>query len=202
MAIDGGAARTRTAAVRLDLAAPDPTPDLMRFKNDGDGWSPWVRYAATATWKLRPGDGNRIVWAQFEDANDRQSAPTSDDIVLDSTAPGVEKVEPTRGATGVRRDAKIKLKLTEALDPASVDRHSVVLKQDASKKVRVKVTYLPGKHKIVVKPRSKLAGETTYKVKVKTTVEDLAGNPLSATKAGHGAHALKWTFRTGGGSAR
>ncbi|RYU10649.1 Ig-like domain-containing protein [Nocardioides iriomotensis] len=196
MAIDAGAARTRLAAVTLDLAAPDPAPDLMRFKNDGDGWSAWARYAPTTSWKLQPGDGNRTVWAQFEDANDRQSAPVSDDIVLDSTPPEVKKVKPARGATGVRRDARITLKLTEALDPASVDRHSVVLKEAASKKVRAKVTYLPGKHKIVVKPKSKLAAETTYKVKVRTTVEDLAGNPLDATKPGHRSHALTWKFHT------
>jgi hypothetical protein len=196
MAIDAGAARTRTVAVRLDLTAPDPTPDLMRFKNDGDSWSPWVRYAAAAKWELKPGNGKRTVWAQFADANERLSAPVSDDIVLDRTAPSVKKVKPAQGATGVSRDTKIKLKMSEALDPASVDRRSVVLKQGSSKKVRVKVTYLSGKHKVVVKPKSKLAGETTYKVKVKPTIVDLAGNPLRTTKSGQRA-ALKWSFRTG-----
>jgi pectate lyase len=196
LAVAGGAARTRTAAVRLDLAAQDPIPDLMRFKNDGAGWSPWVRYAATATWKLEPGEGRRTVWAQFEDASDRQSAPVSDDIVLDTTAPRVKKLKPAPSATGVRRDARIKLRLTEALDPASVDRHSVVLRDGSSKKVGTKVTYLPGKHKIVVKPRSKLAGETRYEVKMKTTVEDLAGNSFDG-KPGRGTRPLVWRFRTG-----
>jgi hypothetical protein len=196
--IDGGAARTRSADVTLDLAAPEPIPDLMRFRNDGDGWSPWQRYAATAPWKLATNEGRQTVWAQFEDANDHQSAPTSDDIVLDRTAPRMEKVKPRQGATGVRRDAKIKLTASEALDPASVNGHSVVIKKPSSKKtVRVTVTYRPAKHRVVVQPRSKLAEGTTYKVKVRTTVTDLAGNPLKAAKSGHRAHALSWTFRTG-----
>jgi hypothetical protein len=196
MAIDAGAARTRRAAVTLDLAAAEPTPDLMRFKNDGDGWSPWVSYAATAAWRLKAGDGRRTVWAQFEDANDRLSAPVSDDILLDGTAPGVRKTEPSRGATGVRRGATIKVKATEALDPASVDRHAVVVKQGSSRKVGVKISYRPAKHRIVVKPKSKLAAETTYKVKLRTTVEDLAGNPLDA-EPGRKAQPFTWTFRTG-----
>jgi pectate lyase len=195
-AINGGAARTRSAAVLLGLAAPEPTPDLMRFKNDGAGWSPWVRYAATATWRLKPGDGARTVWAQFVYAGQRPSAPVSDDILLDGTAPEAKRVEPARGATGIRKDATIRVKSTEALDPSSVDGHSVVLKEGSSRKVGSTVTYVPAKHKIVLDPRSRLAGQTTYKVKVKTTVEDLAGNPLDA-KPGHGAQPLKWKFRTG-----
>jgi pectate lyase len=196
LAIDGGAARTRSAAVTLVLAAPDPAPDLMRFRNDGAGWSPWVRYDATATWRLERGDGVRTVWAQFADASQRRSTPVSDDIRLDGTAPEVRKVEPARGATGIRTDVTIRLKSTEALDPSSVDGRSVVLEGGSSKKVGARVTYLPAKHKIVLDPRSKLAGRTTYTVRVKTTVEDLAGNPLDA-KPGRGTRPLVWRFRTG-----
>ena len=70
-----------------------------------------------------------------------------------------------------------------------------MVKTGAARKVGAKVSYLPAKHKIVVKPRSKLAAGTTYKVKVKTPVEDLAGNPLDA-KPGHRAQPVTWTFRT------
>jgi pectate lyase len=202
VAIDAGAARTRTVNVRLGLAAAGPVPEMMRFKNDGDGWSAWSRYAAATTWKLeKGGDGKRTVLAQFADADGRQSAPVSDFIVLDTKPPAVEKAKPGPGATGVRRDTKLKVKLSEPLDPASVDSHSVVLKRSgASKKskVAVKVTYRPGKHVIVATPRSKLAAGTTYKVKVRTTLVDLAGNQLKAKKkGGHGAHPLTWKFSTG-----
>ena len=202
VAIDAGAARTRTATVRLDVTAADPVPDLMRFRNDGGSWSSWERYDARASWKLAPGrDGRRTVLAQFADSDGRQSAPVSDDIVLDTKPPGVRKAKPAPGATGVSRATKVKLKLTEALDPASVNGRSVVLEKHGaskkSKKVGVKVAYRASKHMIVVKPKSKLAEGTTYKVTVRTTVVDLAGNPLRGSKSGHRVHPLTWKFRTG-----
>jgi hypothetical protein len=155
-----------------------------------------------AAWKLEEGDdGKRTVWAQFADADGRQSAPVPDDIALDTKPPAVKKAKPAPGATGVRRGTKIKVKLSEPLERASVDSHAVVLKRSgASKKskVAVKLTYRPGKHMLVAKPRSKLAAGTTYKVKVRATVVDLAGNPLKAKKkGGHEAHPLTWKFSTG-----
>jgi len=39
----------------------DEEAEVMRFSNDGAGWTPWERYRPLREWRLEPGAGRRTV---------------------------------------------------------------------------------------------------------------------------------------------
>ena len=82
--IDGGAATTSQTAVTLTLSATDDASGVaqMRFSNDGESYSAPVAFATTSPWTLTGGDGDKTVYAQFQDAAGNWSATASDGIVL------------------------------------------------------------------------------------------------------------------------
>jgi YVTN family beta-propeller protein/parallel beta-helix repeat protein len=85
--IEGGAASTKSSTVTLTLSAADADGvNRMRFRNDTDAdWAAPVAYAASATWDLSAGDGQKTVFAAFEDLGGTWSAPVSGSIWLDTT---------------------------------------------------------------------------------------------------------------------
>ena len=82
--IDGGARRTATRAVTLDLAATDPTPssgvDSMQIKNAGGNWTAWQPYDESKDWKLTREAGKKVVYVQYRDAAGNVSTTVSDSI--------------------------------------------------------------------------------------------------------------------------
>jgi len=82
--INGGAARTTTTLVMLNLSATDALSGVaqMRFNNNATSWSPWEAYATRKTWNLLAGDGSKIVYVQFRDAAGNISATYNDAILL------------------------------------------------------------------------------------------------------------------------
>ena len=131
-----------------------------------------------------------------------QPAPTdpsdpADTTPADTTAPDVKKVRPARGAAGVDRDATVAVTWTEKLLPSSISKDSVVLKEKgSSEKVKAKLTYKPGKKQIRLNPGRDLDKKSTYKVLVKSSIKDAAGNAFDA-KPKSGAQPLTWRFKTG-----
>ena len=103
---------------------------------------------------------------------------------------------PARAAKRVDRDADVKLTWSEKVRRSSIGKHSVVLKKKgSSKKVRATLTYLPGKHRVRLDPKRNLAKRSAYRVIVKSSIKDMAGNRFDA-KAKPGMQPLRWTFRT------
>jgi hypothetical protein len=119
------------------------------------------------------------------------SATVSDTIVLDTTGPAARKLRPKRGADEVAPGTNIRMWATEALDPATVKKANVVLKTDGQK-VKVKLTYLPGRKLVKLNPKESLE-PGRYVVKISTAVTDSLGNRLDA-KAKPGSQPLKWSF--------
>ena len=88
--INAGAAATNSRTVTLTLAATDDQSAVtqMRFSNTGSSFSKAEAYATTKTWTLSSGAGTKTVYVQFKDAvGNWSSAPITDTIVLDTTAP-------------------------------------------------------------------------------------------------------------------
>ncbi len=98
--INGGAATTSSTSVTLTLFATDPESGVtqMRFSNDGSSWSSWEAYAASKSWSLASGDGQKTVYAQFKNGVGLDSASYSDSITLDATPPA-GSVQINGGAT-------------------------------------------------------------------------------------------------------
>jgi uncharacterized repeat protein (TIGR02543 family) len=60
----------------------------MRLSDDGTNWSSWEAFRATKGWILRPDEGAKTVYAQYEDAAGNRSERTAS-IDLDTTAPEI-----------------------------------------------------------------------------------------------------------------
>jgi hypothetical protein len=71
----------------------------------------------------------------------------------------------------------------------------VLKRKNSSKKVKAQLTYLPGKHRVRLDPKGNLARKATYKVLVKGTIKDLAGNAFDASPKA-GVQHLRWKFTT------
>jgi uncharacterized repeat protein (TIGR01451 family) len=102
--INGGAAYTKSASVRLSLSATDPAPASglagMRFMNDGGGsWSAWQPYATTKSWTLRNANGTRTVYVQYKDRAGNVSTSALDRIILDTVEPTISGMSPKPGST-------------------------------------------------------------------------------------------------------
>jgi subtilisin-like proprotein convertase family protein len=199
--IDAGKARTMRRTVALAVTASDAAPSSgvarMRFSNDGTTWSAFEPFAAQTSWTLAPGDGPKTVRVQVSDGAGNVSAPAADSILLDTTGPRVRSTRPGWRATGVRRGANIRAVLEEAVRPGTVSRSTVRLTEIGTRTaVRVRVRYVAAKRKIVVDPRRRLAAGTTYQVRIRRGVKDLAGNRLDQrSRAGNQAKVWRFTTR-------
>jgi hypothetical protein len=54
----------------------------VRFSNDGETWADWIPMAATFTWELSPGGGDKTVWVEFMNEEGQIQAGVSDTIAL------------------------------------------------------------------------------------------------------------------------
>jgi len=93
--INAGTAATNSTAATLTLSATDTGGSVtqMRFSNDGSVFSTAEVYATSKSWTLASGDGAKTVYVQFKDAaGNWSSAPITDTIVLDTTAPAISVV--------------------------------------------------------------------------------------------------------------
>ena len=87
--INNGDPVTGSASVTLTLWATDAGCGVsgMRLGNEGPSWTQWENYATSRDWTLTPGDGEKLVYAQFRDVLGIPSAVYSDSITLDSCVP-------------------------------------------------------------------------------------------------------------------
>jgi fibronectin type 3 domain-containing protein len=86
VAINGGAAATRSISVNLALRAPETTVSML-ISNDAVGTGgEWERYEGTRSWILSGADGAKSVYAKFLDQSGALSSIVSSSIVLDRFA--------------------------------------------------------------------------------------------------------------------
>ncbi len=200
--VEGGAAFARSRSVTLGVSASDPgSPssgvNQMRFSNDGSSFSAFQPYAPTAAWTLSEGDGAKTVYAQFRDAEGNVSAAVSDTIVLDQTPPRAVRHRPQHRMRAVGVSRKVKIWVSEALDPATVSNQTVVLRRKGqAERVAAGVVYDAARGLVVLTPAEPLAPHTRYRVRVKTKVRDLAGHRWDQRPGVPGFQKLKFRFFT------
>src|ERR1051325_7681287 len=107
-------------------------------------------------------------------------------------APTVSFTVPANGATGVAINAKIAVTFSEAMNPATIHRGTVALKQDGphgrgGPEVIGTVSYTGVTATFT--PAGNLAPNTAYTATVRRSVKDLAGDKLDSD--------FDWTFTTG-----
>jgi|GEM_PF-2424850 Fibronectin type III domain./S-layer homology domain. len=89
--INNDAEFSNNQQVQLSVSATDPDDTVaeMSFSIDGQAWTAWEPYAATATLSLPTTDGTHTIRVKFKDSNGKESSgtPLEDSIKLDLTAP-------------------------------------------------------------------------------------------------------------------
>jgi Bacterial Ig-like domain len=182
--INGGDDLTNDAAVNLALSASDPSPGTgvaqMRFSNDGTNWSGWEPFAASKSWRLAGGDGEKTVHVQFKDAAGNESDAAQDTIELDTAAPSVESWKPK--GKNVSPRAKPTAGFSEAMDEVSAEAGGAFTLKKGAKTIGATVSYVEdsqsGPYKAILMPNRPLKPGATYTVTVTTAATDPAGNQL------------------------
>lgn len=90
ISIENGAAYATDLSVSLVLSASDFPSGMsqMQFSNDGVTWSAPEPYGTVkAGWTLSAGDGPKTVYVRYRDISGNWSAPVSDTVTLDTSAP-------------------------------------------------------------------------------------------------------------------
>jgi hypothetical protein len=182
--INGGDDFTNDAAVNLALTADDPPPNSgvaqMRFSNDGTNWSGWEPFAASKSWSLAGGDGEKTVHVQFKDAAGNESDTVQDSIGLDTAAPSVEVWKPK--GKNVSPRAKPTVIFSEAMDEVTVEAGGAFTLKKGAKIIGGTVSYVEdsqgGPYKAILKPDRPLKPGATYTATMTTAATDPASNQL------------------------
>ncbi len=89
ISVESGATYATSATVDVALSSSDALSGVtdVRFSEDGEVYGSWMTALDTVQTTLTGGDGSYLLYAQYRDAAGNVSSPTSDDIVLDTTAP-------------------------------------------------------------------------------------------------------------------
>jgi uncharacterized repeat protein (TIGR02543 family) len=109
----------------------------------------------------------------------------------DTTPPTVSSVSPANGATNVNTTVNITATFSEAIDPATINATTFVLRDSLSNLVPASVTYNAATKIAVLNPTSSLSILTSYTATVNggaSGVKDLRGNAMSAN--------YTWSFTT------
>jgi uncharacterized protein (AIM24 family) len=105
--INNGDAYTNQSNVLLNTQAQDAGAGVssMRFSNNGTNWSDWESYAASSSWSLTSGDGEKTVYVQYQDAVGKISIVYEDTIIVETSPPEgtilIEEGKPYSGSTNV-----------------------------------------------------------------------------------------------------
>jgi hypothetical protein len=130
------------------------------------------------------GEGGKGGQGQGGEGGARTST-TSTGTVVDTTPPKVLSTSPADGASKVLASAVVVVKLSEALDPATLTGASFTLTGNGA---AVAGTVSLTGATVVFTPTADLPLDVTYAAKLSTAVTDLAGNKLSSP--------LTWSFAT------
>jgi hypothetical protein len=76
----------------------------MQFSNDNINWSTPEVYAATKSWLLLSGDGQKTVYIKYKDAAGNWSNAVSARIILDTTVPQISSLTPLNNSTFCEND--------------------------------------------------------------------------------------------------
>ena len=128
VAIDGGAAATRTTDATLFVPAQNAT--RVALSNDGTTWT-FRSYSPSQAWSLLASNGTKTVWVKWRDAVGTWSGPETDSITLDTTAPTA--TAPASAITAgplLSGRGSVRLTWSGADDRSGVARYDVAQRRD------------------------------------------------------------------------
>ncbi len=111
--------------------------------------------------------------------------------LTDTSAPTVTAVFPSDGAANAPADSNVRATFSEAMDPATINGSTFVLRDASNNAVSAVVTYEPASRSAILDPDGLLSAGATYTATVVGGLADpraldLLGNPLDSNRT--------WTF--------
>lgn len=99
VSINDDATYTNKRSVIVSIKVNDNLSGVskIRLSNDGVVWSEWMSYNETIYWDVSEGDGVKTVYVQAMDVAGNIGPISQDTIILDTTAPEIEKFEIIEG---------------------------------------------------------------------------------------------------------
>lgn len=135
---------------------------------------------------LRQGHCYRMLVAAIDEDGNYAEALSEPIIVVDPVVPTIVQRRPGSGATGVDRDASVRIRFSEpVLAPAGTVR---LRNTETGLIVRVETRWDRATNTLVLDPALRMYPRTTYRVEVTAKVQDRKGNPVGERA---------WEFRTG-----
>jgi N-acetylneuraminic acid mutarotase len=191
--VDTGLVLSAPETVLLRVQAEGTSPTAVRaraWKRGTTEPTAWQATASSSTTGLQGAgwigvraintDGT-VTTLSFDDLTATELSPAAD-----TTAPTVNSVSPSEGATNAAVSTNVSAVFSEALDPATVSAATFTLmKGGTSSAVPAVLSYNTSSQTALLDPDSDLDAGSTYTATVKggpTGVKDLAGNPLAADK--------------------
>ena len=177
--IAGGATRVNTQEVTLQLVAFDDLSGVTEMSLSGDGISflPPVPLQSQFPWILSDGDGPKRIWVRVSNGTGLVSAPASVSVVLDTTGPDVESVEPPAGSVVVEARPTVAVRFNEAIDASTWRSLGVAVQAPTGGIVPGEYVYYPSILTGTFTPSVDLAVGFVYVLNI-GDVRDVAGNPV------------------------
>jgi hypothetical protein len=188
VSIEDGAEYTNSQSVTLTLAATDASQMFVTNSSDCSSGGSWENVASTKEWTLDQTNSTATVFVQFTDSAGNLSECISDTIVHDDSSPSIISVSPGDSAIEQPIDSNITIRFSEPIDGSSIILATNV-GECASSSIEISSNNFQScflldqsfvlsadKTQLTLNPASGLEYGATYKVKIKTSVRDLAGN--------------------------
>ena len=183
--INNGDEYTNSRDVILTLNATDNLSGcyLVQFRNKTTGswgaWGDWLTWGGngTYTYKLSPGDGDRVVEFRVKDRAGNIAIGATDSIMLDTGSPFVTAVSPLSGATGVAINTTISKTFSVSMNKTSVEVAFKVYQDGSATPLSGTYSWTDSWQCIFTSSIS-LVPNTKYWSNVTTGAKNLAGTPL------------------------
>jgi len=159
---------TATGAVIPGTVTYNPATRTAEFKPTSGLPNP-VNFTATVTTGVKDVSGNRL-------AADVSWTFTT----RDATGPTVISIAPLNGAVGVSTSTTINVTFSEAIDPATINAASFIVRTSSGAAVPGMLSYNAATRVATFTPSPPLTSNTAYTVTIVGSVRDVAGNEMGA----------------------
>jgi hypothetical protein len=134
--------------------------------------------------------GNALAPQRVSSLSTDQYSFTVHSTNTDATAPTLSSITPSNGSSGIDVTTKVRIVLSEEIDPLTVNATNITFKQGTTT-IGADMTLSDDLRTVLITPHAVLATSTTFTTNVTASVKDLYGNAYANAS---------YTFTTGSGS--
>ncbi len=179
--INGGALRTNSTTVELNLAFQDDGSGVHRVSlslvEDFTGQT-LHEPLGTMPYEFEEGDGPRTLFCRFVDTYGWVSITYNATIIIDTSLPGIATLEPVDGSEDVNVSSAITIEFSEPMDPASLETAFRLL--SGANLVLGALSLDEQNTTMTFEPNADLDPGRNYTISIGPGAKDLAGNQIGS----------------------